>query len=430
MNRREFVEAGFAAGTVAWFGGWNRAFAAATVDSAVGKRWTGWEKGHFQIHSIYTGVGESLFLIFPDGTSALLDCGDWPAVKRGKLAVPVLPDAETHAGEWIARYIDRVNPRKGEVDYMIVSHFHSDHTGVANWAKPKPPDFPDNGGCARSGFALVAETVKFRRAIDRGWPDYDQPLAIDKDGREELAHMRKVYAWLRNRDGLRVEQCRIGATDQIVQLHEPAAFPGFEVRNICGNGRIFRKDGTIDDTLFRRYRRGNRKNENAMSIGHVFRYGGFSFFTAGDFSDHLWAGAGKPLYWIEDALCDAVGPVQVAKINHHGHKSMSPKLVGTLRAQVWLVCVWDQLHLLAPTAETLGDRSLYPGDRLICPGIFTKERRAEDAGKAWTKDVPKELYEGGHIVFDVPPGGKTYSMSVLSAADETMTVRGVFHFGS
>ena len=33
-----------------------------------------WKKGEFQIHFIHTGVGESQFLIFPDGTTMLLDC--------------------------------------------------------------------------------------------------------------------------------------------------------------------------------------------------------------------------------------------------------------------------------------------------------------------------------------------------------------------
>ena len=45
-------------------------------DAEVGKAWKGWKKGQFQIHLIYTGVSESMFLIFPDGTTMLLDCGD------------------------------------------------------------------------------------------------------------------------------------------------------------------------------------------------------------------------------------------------------------------------------------------------------------------------------------------------------------------
>ena len=74
-------------------------------DAEVGKAWKGWKKGQFQIHLIYTGVSESMFLIFPDGTTMLLDCGDHNAVGRGKLAVPVLPNPDRHAGEWILRRI-------------------------------------------------------------------------------------------------------------------------------------------------------------------------------------------------------------------------------------------------------------------------------------------------------------------------------------
>ena len=52
------------------------ALALGAKDAEVGKAWKGWKKGQFQIHLIYTGVSESMFLIFPDGTTMLLDCGD------------------------------------------------------------------------------------------------------------------------------------------------------------------------------------------------------------------------------------------------------------------------------------------------------------------------------------------------------------------
>ena len=47
-----------------------------------GARFGGWKKGHFQIHFTYTGASESVFLIFPDGTTLLLDCGDFDAASR------------------------------------------------------------------------------------------------------------------------------------------------------------------------------------------------------------------------------------------------------------------------------------------------------------------------------------------------------------
>ena len=95
MERREFIKVS-AAASAALLLDWEKAFAAGKTDPQVGKAWKGWKKGHFQVHFIYTGVAESMFMIFPDGTSMLLDCGDHNAIGRGKLAVPVLPDGSRH----------------------------------------------------------------------------------------------------------------------------------------------------------------------------------------------------------------------------------------------------------------------------------------------------------------------------------------------
>ena len=73
-----------------------------------GKALPAWKPGEFQVHFIYTGVCESMFWIMPDGTTMLLDCGDFRAWARGKKAVWILPDGWRHPGEWIARYVERV----------------------------------------------------------------------------------------------------------------------------------------------------------------------------------------------------------------------------------------------------------------------------------------------------------------------------------
>ncbi len=56
------------------------------------------------------------------------------------------------------------------------------------------------------------------------------------------------------------------------------------------------------------------------------------------------------------------------------------------------------------------------------------ERRASDGDKAWMKDVARESYEGGHVVVNVEKGGRRYSVSYISAADESMLVRSVMDF--
>ncbi len=407
------------------------AWSAAAASPSAGSGWDGWKKGHFQIHFIYTGVAESMFMLFPDGTSMLLDCGDHSALTRLELAVPVLPSPKRLAGDWIARYVKRVNPANDHVDYMVVSHFHADHCGTPNWqSRSRGKHHSPLGVCpggARSGFGLAAEQLHFARAIDRGWPNYDDPIPFVDGGDRELEHMKKVYAWLQKRDKMQIEKFRIGAVDQMVPMKDPAACAGFSVKNIAANGSILMKDGTVRN-LYAGHLKARKLNENGMSLGMVFRHGKFSFFTAGDFSDGLRQGGGLPRFEIEDALADAVDPVSVAKVNHHGHYSMPARLVKALRPRVWMACVWDQLHSVAPVMERLADRSLYPGGRLLCPTVFPAERRREDAGRPWLADVAREVFDGAHVVIDVPPGGEKYSLTFLSAADESMIVRGRMEF--
>lgn len=427
IDRRGFI----GLGAVAALGGFGRAFAAGTEDPSVGKPWKGWKKGQFQIHFIYTGVAESLFWILPDGTTMLLDCGDHAALTRGNLAVPVKPGPERLAGEWIARYIRRVNPFDAAVDYMMLSHYHADHGGTPNWQSRAPTGAQRKWDYYRSGFGLAAEQLTFAKAIDRAWPTFDDPIPkIDGQDRD-LEHIRKVYAMLEKRDGLKVEKFRLGATDQVVPLKDPAACVGFKVRNICANGRIAAKDGKIRDLYADLIARHHPKNlnENGMSTGMIVEYGDFKFFTAGDFSDKI-RNVDKSVTLIEDELATVVERVNVAKVNHHGHFSMPEKLVKALAAQVWVGCIWDTLHMVDPVCARLADRNLYPGDRVICPGVFPKSRREEDAGKAWTNDVAKASYDCGHIVLDVPPGGKEYTMTYLTADDESMTVKSVLKFNS
>jgi beta-lactamase superfamily II metal-dependent hydrolase len=426
MDRRDFIKTSALAGT-AFLLDWRRAFAAGTADAEAGRVWKGWKKGHFQVHVIYTGVAESMFMIFPDGTTMLLDCGDHNAVGRGKLAVPVVPSPDRHSGEWIARYVERVNPNGSDVDYMMLSHYHCDHAG--------DPAFNagimvrDGEEYPLSGFTQAAERLRFHKAVDRAWPTYDEPLPMPDEWQGHIVgHMRSFYRREQARHGLQVEKFRVGETGQIALLRDPKRYPGFSVRNLCGNGKIAAPDGTVRDLYAEVIKEpGFELNENGMSLGIVISYGKFRFYTAGDFCDHITRSDGSRLE-IEEELAKVCGPVEVAKINHHGHYSMPAPLVSALRPKVWVCCVWDQLHNVAPVMERLADRSLYPGDRVVCPGIFPAERRAEDAGNPWLADIEPACFDGAHVILDVEEGGKRYSVSCVDARDESMTVRSVLRF--
>ena len=431
MNRRDFIKTGLAMGGVSALGpSFGDAGPSGAADPLVGKTWPGWTKGHFQLHAIYTGAAEAMFLIYPDGTTMLLDCGGHAAINRGKLAVPVLPNGRRLAGEWVARYIERVNPAKRDVDYLVISHFHSDHTGCegfhAGRTVGRRPDY------FLSGVAQVAETIRFKKAVDRGWPNYDDPLPLDpSEDESSLGNTRKLFRYLIRRDGLKVEKFRLGATDQFAPTKDASACPGFSVRNLCANGRIVMPDGSVRDLYAERIARERPRvlNENGMSLGMLFAYGGFRLYTAGDFSDG-WKLPDGSRFDVEAEFAKALPPVDVAKVNHHGYRSMATPLVAALRPRVWFSCVWDQLHDTADSLERICDRAAYPGERLVAPGIFPAERRFEDAGKPFLKDIAPESFAGGHVVFDVPPGGKAYTVNYLTADDESMKVTGVYRFES
>ena len=426
MDRRDFIKASVVAGLTCMTD-WERAFARGMKDPQVGKTWKGWKKGEFQIHFIYTGVSESLFLIFPDGTTMLLDCGDHNAIGRGKLAVPVLPNADRHAGEWIARYVERVNPYKTDVDYMMLSHYHSDHGGCDTFYADKV--VRDGQDYCLSGFSQAAETLHFKKAIDRCWPDYNDPIPSTEKSGDNGEHMKRFYRYMQQHRGMEIEKFRVGAMNQITLQKNPEKYPNFSIRNLCGNGKIATPDGRIID-LYKEYIDANhpeKLNENGMSLGMIISYGDFKFYTAGDFSDKFKMPDGT-IRMIEDEIAAVCGQANVTKINHHGHNSMTPKLLAALRSQVYVSCVWDQLHNLTHVMDIVADRSIYPGERIICPTMMPAERRAEDAGKAWMNDVAKASYEGGHVVVNVAKGGKKYTVSYLSAQDESMTIKSVMHF--
>jgi hypothetical protein len=79
---------------------------------------------------------------------------------------------------------------------MMASHFHQDHIGSVVWQSRRVIPRKDITGCYRSGFGLALESLHFRKAIDRGWPDYNDPAPYVEDEHCLLEHMKRIYAYL------------------------------------------------------------------------------------------------------------------------------------------------------------------------------------------------------------------------------------------
>jgi len=132
-----------------------------------------WQEGEMEIHHIYTGRGEAVFCIFPDGTTLLIDAGD-VGPHRDPQTTQASPDESRQPGEWIARYISKrldFLPEK-KIDYAFLTHFHRDHMGGVFENSPKTAK---GGDYYLSGLTEVYEHLPFSKMIDRDWPSYQYP---------------------------------------------------------------------------------------------------------------------------------------------------------------------------------------------------------------------------------------------------------------
>lgn len=354
--------------------------------------------------------------MFPDGTSALIDCGDYRS-----MGVPCLPDASRRAGEWTARWVLSDNPNGKKVDYFVLTHYHSDHAGCSRFHAGDAP----KGGYRLSGIGHAMEFLDFGTMIDRSWPDMQDP-APRKDNFDDctVAHLRAIYKEAVRR-GVRVEKFRLEkGSDQIRLLH--GGWNGFTFTPLCARGCVLRRDGSVldlgDSTGVPRSRFG----ENALSLAMVFSHGSFRYYNGGDFSMRMKKPDGKSVE-LEDLLAPECPQVDVAKANHHGHHSMPEALVKALRPRVVVAGVWDHQHMNRPTMRHLA-KADWPC--LYAPGFFPERRRREDAAEPWLKGVAPESFIGAHSVIDVAPDGNSYRLMMVSAKDESRTILGAYDFAT
>ena len=200
------------------------------------------------------------------------------------------------------------------------------------------------------------------------------------------------------------------------------------MHNLIANGRIFCRNGAVKDVYAEEAKLTDRFNENGMSCGFILTYGSFRFFTGGDWDDRI-AGPDGTKIDLDDALADELPAVDAAKINHHGFRNMSNRIVAALAPRVWVANISNTREVSEDALERICDRNNYPGDRMVFPCVFADSRVQAAQGKAYLQDIAPETFgKGCHVVITVPPGGKNYTVSCIEAADESMHVKGEYHF--
>lgn len=386
---------------------------AASVPVA-GRPLPAWERGLLDIHQINTGTGDAALFVLPDGTTLLLDAGavDRRAERPPQYDAPARPDTKQRPGQTIAAYIRRFHPEgaRGELDYAMLTHFHGDHMGTVMPESPRSA----SGEYQLAGITDVAETIKIRRLLDRGWPDYNYPAPSGG------AQMQNYRAFLKHQvsRGLEVAQFQAGQTAQIALRREPQAFPAFEIRNIAANGFVWTGSGTESRN---RYPAGVVPVENNCSLAFRLRYGGFTYFNGGDMAGFL---EPKSAAWeeMESAVAWVTGPVDVHALNHHGTQdAANPFFLSILQPRVHLLSTYAASQPSPGVMRRMLSERIYPGPRdIFMTNSDWPGRRAHmvklfgEAEAAWVWErILQTAARQGHLVVRVEPGGARYYVIVI-----------------
>lgn len=374
-----------------------------------------WTPGTLDIHHIATGRGNATFMIFPDGTTLLVDAGD-----AGD-AIPyatALPDDSRRAGEWIARYIRRAldGVRPAQLDYALLTHFHGDHMGRFSEDLPRSAF----GDYRLSGITEVAEHVPIHKMIDRGWPDYDYPIPLD------FPAVNNYRTFLKARgegDGMETERFQPGRNDQIVPVRSPESAKAFEVRNLAANGEVWTGVGDNTQRHFPELAtlsRGDYPSENMCSLALRVSYGLFDYYAGGDQPGVV--DTGGP-FWndLETPIARAVGAVEAMLVNHHGSiDPANPFFLSALRPRVVVIPAWAVGHPAPGVLKRLLSERLYPGPR----DIFAT-RILEPTAAVIGRRIEQLKSRLGHILIRVEPGGESYRVLILDERAERPTVKAV-----
>ncbi|WP_234573610.1 ComEC/Rec2 family competence protein [Rhodohalobacter sp. 614A] len=375
--------------------------------SSIPKTLPAWEEGYLDIHAINTGRGESSLLIFPDGTTMLIDAaGSLISPTHEIPPPPQKPNINVSPGQAITNYARHfIEPASKKLNYLMISHFDPDHMGSYSDDLPLDPTRNFRMG----GITEVGAKITFDKILDRGYPDYNYPTDMTSTAR--ITNYIHFIEWAESAYGATAEQFIAGRNDQITLMENPSKYENFEIRNVVSNGMVW--TGTGSESVNTLPSGSNVDGvigaENIFSLGFLLSYGDFNYFTAGDLQYN-----GRSTYpWrdIEAPVAEVVPAVDVMKANHHGTAHCnSDALLNSLTPKVVVAHTWRDVH---PNPETIS--RIYAANN-SCQ-IFSTNMT--DANKSRLGDNIHRL-KGlqGHVVVRVNPGGDEYYVYVLNDSDE------------
>lgn len=376
-------------------------FAKTTYISGQGDTLPAWEHGFLDIHHINTGEGNSTFFQMPDGTTMLLDAGTVNKISFEKHNYPLkatekVPDSTLSAGQRITAYIRSMSQNvaaSNRLDYLVISHFHSDHYGA---------------------IFDVLDELDVKTLIDRAYPDYSFPI----DLRKNLAKDKLFQRYLKIIEGneSRTERLVVGSYNQICLQYSQKAYPSFSVFNVKNNATVWNMATESSENLFAaedmvEYYKGGY-NENPLSMAFKFSYGKFDYYAGAD-NTGLQDGILPAWFDVESPIARIVGKVDVMALDHHGNRDANNNtLIETLDPHVAIQQVYSSDQPGQEVYYRL--RKLGKGEKRLLYATNMHPETQTTYGPWFLKGYQSMQ---GHVIVRVYPDGTNYKIFVLDEKD-------------
>jgi beta-lactamase superfamily II metal-dependent hydrolase len=248
-----------------------------------------------RIVSIDVEGGAATLFVTPEGKSLLIDTG-WP---KGFGEMPS-PDGTGEAADRIVRAARKLGVTK--LDYVIVTHYHDDHSGGAGALAARMPvgTFIDHGA---NGDALKPGTPP-EKVINTPAGQYPRYLEAVKSSKRVIARAGDVI--------------RIGSLTGTIVASDGKVID----KPLAGAGKPGPRCGGTAETEARPV------NENTRSVASLLRFGKVTIAQFGDLSwDREYALA---------CPVDRIGKVNLLLVTQHGddHVSNNPAQIAAMRPDV------------------------------------------------------------------------------------------------
>jgi hypothetical protein len=249
-----------------------------------------WRPGWLEIHHIDAGPASSTLVVAPSGRSLLIDAGEdtWDSDVGASVVGPYLKNVLGSS----------------HLDYVLVSHFHLDHTGA-----------PGQGGLWH---------LFHRQGVTVGKLLHRDVSHFPGEGGATLVRWREYLAG-EGKAQVHPEVARLG-TGQI------DLGPGVTVSIVAvdGNGRLAPGPVANDPAP---------PSENDYSVALVLRYGQLDYLHGGDLSgETLVSDFGYSYHDIEQSVAPRVRDIDVYRVSHHGSShSSSPTLLAQMKPRASII---------------------------------------------------------------------------------------------